>query len=129
MVDAEFGIAELQAAGVARYVVRLATNATARRNQLPAYKGRGRPPSMAKKCVHWLASGKSVRLPRRHPTNKVNSTTRNDCIQSQRSGIDLVERSDTADADRTQTFSIYVYHDPLYKQPLVLATNLQLGST
>ena len=43
VVDAEFAIAELQAAGVARYVVRLASNATARRNQLPAYQGRGRP--------------------------------------------------------------------------------------
>ncbi len=46
VVDAEFGIAELQAAGVARYVVRLATNATARRNQLPTYKGQRTPRSV-----------------------------------------------------------------------------------
>ena len=42
VVDAEFEISELQATDVDRYVVRLANNATARRSQLPTYKGRGR---------------------------------------------------------------------------------------
>jgi len=42
--DAGFKVRELQAAELARYVVRLAKNFTARRNVLPAYKGHGRRP-------------------------------------------------------------------------------------
>jgi hypothetical protein len=34
----------LQAAGLSRYLVRLAINATARRNVLPPYRGHGRRP-------------------------------------------------------------------------------------
>ena len=68
VVDAEFDIAELQAANVSQYVVRMAPNCTARRNQLV--------------------------LP------------------------------NTPAAPDAATFSIYVYHDPLYQHPLVLATNL-----
>ena len=49
VVDAEFGIAELQAANVSQYVVRMATNCTARRNQLPDYKGKGRRPQFGAK--------------------------------------------------------------------------------
>ncbi len=35
---------ELQSAAVKRYVLRLASNCTARRNYLPEYSGRGRRP-------------------------------------------------------------------------------------
>lgn len=41
--DAGFKIAQLQTAGLPRYLVRLAKNFTARRNRLPASTGRGRP--------------------------------------------------------------------------------------
>jgi hypothetical protein len=46
--DAGASIADMQAAGVPRYVVRMALNCTARRNQLPAPKARGRPPEYGK---------------------------------------------------------------------------------
>lgn len=43
--DAGFRIAEMQTAGIERYVsLRLARNFTARRNQLPVYKDKGRKP-------------------------------------------------------------------------------------
>jgi hypothetical protein len=124
VVDAEFGLAELQAAAVARYVVRLATNVTARRNQVPAYQGRGRP----------RVYGEKVRpLPRKHKAHQIAATT-----PDQQSQFDYQGRCiqvsfwhnlvgpDTAAAAQAQTFSIYVYADPLYKQPLLLATNLLL---
>lgn len=44
VIDAEFEVSELQAAGIERFVVRMASNSTGRRNRLPAYKGRGRKP-------------------------------------------------------------------------------------
>src|SRR5262249_43148938 len=42
VVDAGFGVAALLTAGGPRFVARVARNFTARRNVLPAYKGRGR---------------------------------------------------------------------------------------
>src|SRR5919198_3117222 len=42
VVDAGFGVATLLTEGVTRFVARVARNFTARRNVLPAYKGRGR---------------------------------------------------------------------------------------
>ena len=45
VVDAGFGVAELLTVGVPRFVARVARNFTARRNVLPAYKGRGRCPA------------------------------------------------------------------------------------
>ena len=46
VIDAEFEIAELQAAHLERYVVRLATNCTGRRNQLPALQGQRLSPQI-----------------------------------------------------------------------------------
>jgi len=124
VVDAEFAIAELQAAGVPRYVVRLATNATARRNQLPAYKGRGRP----------TLYGEKVRpLMRKRKERQIAATTADQQAQFDYQGRriqvafwqELVSADRPASADAL-TFSIYVYTDPLFKQPLVLATNLRL---
>jgi len=43
VLDGEFEIAALQAAKVKRFVVRMASNCTARLNRLPAAKGKGRP--------------------------------------------------------------------------------------
>lgn len=126
VVDAEFAIAELQAADVPRYVVRLASNASARRNQLPAYKGRGRYPKY----------GEKVRpLPRKWGDRQIAATTPDQQSQFDYQGRciqvtfwhDLVSAGTPVNAE-AQTFCIYAYADPLYKQPLLLATNLQLAA-
>jgi hypothetical protein len=124
VVDAEFAIAELQTAAIPRYVVRLASNATARRNYLPAAKGRGRP----------AVYGEKVRpLPRQWKERQLAATP-----PDQQSHFDYQGRriqvtfwhslvsADTPANTEAQTFSIYAYTDPLYKQPLLLATNLRL---
>ncbi len=130
VVDAEFGLAELQAARVLRYVVRLATNVTARRNQVPAYKGRGRPGLY----------GEKVRpLPRKWKERQISATPPDQQSQFVYQGrhIQIAFWHGLVGADTPATadignapgaFSIYVYDDPLYKQPLVLATNLQLAA-
>lgn len=130
VVDAEFSIAELQAADAPRYVVRLASNASARRNFLPAYKGRGRYPKY----------GEKVRpLPRKWGERHIAATTPDQQSQFSHDGRCIqvsfwhnlvgaeegVAAAETAKPQRT--FSIYVYADPAYKQPLVLATNLALA--
>jgi hypothetical protein len=125
VVDAEFAIAELQAAAVPRYVVRLATNATARRNQLPAYKGRGRP----------IVYGEKVRpLPRQWKERQIDATRPDQHAQFDYQGRHIaiaywqeLVSADTPAAADAATFSIYLSTDPLYKQPLLLATNLRLS--
>ncbi len=65
VVDAGFGVAALLTGGVPRFVARVARNFTARRNVLPAAKGRGRRP----------AYGERVRpLPRTHKGKTIAAT-------------------------------------------------------
>src|SRR5262252_6907681 len=53
VVDAGFGVAALLTADVTRFVARVARNFTARRNVLPAYKGRGRGPIYGERVRPW----------------------------------------------------------------------------
>lgn len=124
VVDAEFAIAELQAAAIPRYVVRLASNATARRNQLSAYKGRGRPARYGEKVCP---------LPRKWGERQIAATTPDQHSQFDYQGRCIqvafwhgLVSADTPANAAAQTFAIYAYTDPLYKQPLLLATNLRL---
>jgi hypothetical protein len=122
VVDAEFEINELQVTGVARYVVRLANNATARRNQLPEYKGRGR----------WPEYGERVRpLPRRWKERQIAATAPDHETQFVHDGRTIQVAIwwqqvpvDTKVDPLNKTFAIYAYTDPAYKTPLLLATNL-----
>ncbi len=54
VMDAGFSLTELIAVGMERFLLRLARNATARRNYLPEYKGQGRPPEWGILSALWL---------------------------------------------------------------------------
>lgn len=122
VLDAEFELAALQAAQLDHFVVRLATNATARRNQLPPYKGKGCRPKF----------GTRVRpLPRHHKGKLLAASAPDARSAFQHAGRQIAVQvwydlvlPQTRVAATAPTFTIYVFHDPLYKQPLVLATNL-----
>jgi hypothetical protein len=126
VVDAEFGVAELQRAGASRYVVRMASNATAQRNSLPTYKGRGRPPKY----------GETVRpLARTWRERRIDATVADRQSHFEQDGrtiqvrvwdaLVLPHTPPSAAAGNPQgVFSLYCFHDPLHKQPLLLATNL-----
>lgn len=122
VVDAEFELAELQAAQVRQYVVRLATNGTARRNQLPAYKGKGRHPKFGARVRPVARTRKARQIAATAPDHSAHFDYEGRQIQVS-FWHDLV-RSDTAVAPEAATFSVYVFQDPHFKQPLVLATNL-----
>lgn len=120
--DAEFELAELQSAEIARYVVRLAVNCTARSNRLPAYKGKGCYPKY----------GPLVRPLARTRKDKVIAAS----DPEQQGSFEYAGRKITFHAwhnlvlpttyasQAAPTFTIYVLYDPHYKQPLVLADNL-----
>jgi len=123
VVDAGMKIQALQNAGIERYVVRLATNATARRNELPPHT-RGRKPTY----------GARVRpLPRRYKTKTLTATEPDERATWSIDGRliqvsiwrELVLPTHKPNA-ANPTFDIYIFVDPLFKTPWVLATSVPL---
>ena len=121
--DAGASIGDMQNAKVARYVVRLDRNCTARRNQLPAtVAGPGRPAEY----------GSLVRpLARTYKGRQLSATAPDVLTQFEHDGRTIqvrgwqdVVRSDQKVARANATFMIWVYDDPWYQAPLVLGTNL-----
>lgn len=124
VLDAGFKLNELMHAGLKGFVLRMQSNCTARRDHLPAYKGRGKKPEY----------GAMVRpLARTHLKNKLAATPPDQRATFQRDGRTIqtafwhgLVTSDTKVADVQRTFSLYVFYDPLYAKPLILATDLNL---
>lgn len=124
VVDAGFGVADLLTESVPRFVARVARNFTARCNVLPAYKGRGRRP----------AYGERVRpLPRKHQGQPIAATPSDAATQWVVAGRivrahvwnNLVLSTAKPGA---ATFRCVVIHDPRYRAPLVVATNLPVSA-
>jgi len=126
VLDAGFALKELLAVGMARFLVRLATNATARRNYLPDYQGRGRPPE-------W---GEKIRpLPRRYNGKLIEATPpdREESWDIDHKGAQLTLKAQFWDnlvlSDQkpgADSFNLVAIHDPRYQHPLLLATPLNL---
>jgi len=124
VIDAGAHISEIVQAGISRYVVRMAKNCTARRNQLERNK-RGRPRKF----------GRRVRPLERKRKGKVIPATRDadEEITFQWDGRtirafgwhELVQTSEEVEPQR-ETFSIWVFIDPFYETPLALAANVML---
>jgi hypothetical protein len=119
--DAGASVADMQASALPRFVLRLARNCTARRNQLPDPQ-RGRPAEY----------GRLVRpLARQHNGNTLLATPPDVETEFTHEGRTipvqgwhgLVRRDQTVSQDH-ETFSIWVFCDPLYQNPLVIGTNL-----
>lgn len=126
VVDAEFEISALHRAKVQRFVVRMASNCTARLNHLPAPKAKGRPREY----------GDLVRpLPRQRGASQLAATPAHAqgtfAFEGRTiryaSWVTLVTSQTKVNPDNP-TFSIHVCHDPQYTKPLVLATDLTLSA-
>jgi len=120
--DGGVTLTQLHQAGVPRYVTRLSTNCTGRRNKLPPYKGRGAHPK----------KGVLVRPLERVFKGKVLAATAADArVSFKLNGRTIVAqgwlnlmRADLRVADKHELFSIWVIDDPYYDGVLVLGTNL-----
>jgi hypothetical protein len=124
VVDAGFGVAALLTAGVPHFVARVARNFTARRNVLPAAKGRGRRP----------AYGARVRpLPRSHKGKTIAATppdaTAQWVVAGRRVHAQVWDNLVLSTAKPgAVAFRCVVIHDPRYQEPWVLATNLPVSA-
>jgi hypothetical protein len=122
--DAGCGVAALLTADVTRFVARGARNFTARRNVLPAYKGRGRGPIY----------GERVRpLPRTHNGKRMAATPPDATVQWVVGGRRIQAQVWDNLVLSTATpggpaFRCGVIHAPRYQDPWGVATNLPVSA-
>lgn len=124
--DAGVSIAEVQEAGIARYVLRGRENCTARRNELPARKKRGHPPEYGPLVRPLLRRYRGRTIPATPPDEQQEFRHQGRVIQAQ--GWHGLVRSDQKVSAQNPTFSIWVFRDPRYRTPLVLITNLSVSA-
>jgi len=124
VLDAGFGLALLHEQGAARYVVRLAKNATFRRATPPPYRGRGRRPTRGA-VVRPLARAYRGRPLPATPPDRVETWQEDGRLLRAEVWADLVR----PDADATgPAFAVVAVHDPRHREPLLLATPLALAA-
>jgi len=123
-VDAGVKIGDLQEAGIDPYVIRLASNFTARRNYPAPYAQRGRKP----------VYGQRIRPLERTYLGKTIAKSEPDRLESWvedgheiRAEIweDLV-LPEVVPTEQAKTFQVYAISDPAYTTPWLLATPLKL---
>lgn len=120
--DGGLSVAQLQAVGVARFIVRLGSNCTARRPRLPNYKGRGRRPTRGVLVRPLARKWKTQKLPATPPDVQTTFVFEGRTIIAR--GWLQVMRADLKVADEYKLYTIWVFDDPLFKRPLLLGTNL-----
>lgn len=124
IVDAGFALADLLELGVARFVVRLKKNTTARRNRRRAYTGKGRPPVYGTR-VRPLARKRKGQMLAATPPDRVARWKVGGRVITAHLFDDLVLSQAPPGAP---AFRIVVILDPRYKEPLVLATHLSVSA-
>lgn len=126
VLDGEFEVAELHGAQVKRFVVRLASNCTARLNHLPEGKKKGRPCEYGP-LVRPLARSHLGKAIAATPAQREGSFVFAERTIHSRSWHTLVTSQTKVHPDNP-TFAIYLFADPLYNKPLLLATDLTLDA-
>jgi hypothetical protein len=125
--DGGVTMAEIHKAKVPRFLIRLGTNCTARRNYLPTYKGRGAYPKKGELVRPLARVFKGKQLPATPPDSTVTFWFGERLVIAQ--GWLQVMRADLKVADPHQLYDIWVIDDPLYEGVLVLGTNLPASVT
>jgi hypothetical protein len=125
--DAGAALSQVQTAGIPRFVLRLATNCTGRRNYLPPPNTQGRPREYGEK-VRPLPRKRLERVIPSTPPDVTESFMYRDRTIEAKGWLNLV-RSDQKVAESNDLFHIWVYEDPQYQDPLVLGTNLETNAT
>jgi hypothetical protein len=124
VIDAGVKIRAVQEAGITRYVLKQAQNMTARRNFLPEPALHGRKPEYGAILRPLGRTRKSKKLEASLP-DETCSLTKDGREVRVEIWRDLV-RTDQKPSPKNETFDLYVFHDPKYKTPWVLATSLKL---
>jgi len=123
--DAGFKIKVLQAAGLDRYVVRLAENFTARRNTPPPAKGKG-PDAEYGELVRPLARTRKGKLIPAPPPDRSASWTE-DGLALRAEYWDALVLPDVKVSATAATFNVAAIYDPRFRTPWLLAAPVKLS--
>jgi len=124
-MDAGVKLADVQAAEIERYVLRLATNFTAQRNEAPVYGGKGRKPIYGKKVRPLARSYKGKIIPATPPDREKTWTT-GDGVDIRAEIWEYLILLGTVPGPEAKTFAVYAIYNPAYTTPWLLATPLEL---
>lgn len=127
VMDAGVKLADVQAAGLAHYLLRLPTNFTARRNQPAPHCGKGRKPIYGQK-VRSLARSYKGKAIAATPPDRVETWTEEGTTMRAEIWEDLVLPG-IVPGPEADTFRVYAIYDPAYATPWLLATPLKLKPT
>ena len=119
--DAGVTLKQLHRLAIKRFVVRVASNCTARRNQLPEYRG-GRRAEFGTPVRPLSRTWKD----RQHEATPADLTTTFDLDGTTITALGWhhLMRPDLKVADPHELFTIWVFHDPRFDNPLLVATDL-----
>ncbi len=120
ILDAGFCLADLLALDRGLFVMRVAKNFTARRNALPPYKGKGRPPEKGQRVRPLPRKYKQKTLPATRPEGSARFKVGGRMIRAL--FFDALVLSEARPG--SPSFRCVVFLDPRYEEPLVLVTNL-----
>lgn len=123
-VDAGVKIGDLQAAGIDPYVIRLASNFTARRNYPAPYAQRGRKPVYGQRIRPLERTYQGKTIAKSEPDRVETWVEHGRAIRAE-IWDDLV-LPDVVPNEQAQTFQVYAIYDPAYLAPWLLATPLKL---
>jgi hypothetical protein len=124
VMDAGVKLANVQAAGLEHYLLRLATNFTARRNRPLPYAGKGRKPLYGEKIRPLERSFKGKTIAANVP-DRVETWNENGVELRAEIWDDLILPGVIPDP-QAKTFRVYAIYDPDYTAPWLLATPLNL---
>ncbi len=124
VMDAGVKLAEVQAAGVERYVLRLTTNFTARRNAPAPYTGQGRIPVYGERIRPLARKYKGKTIATSSP-DRVETWTDNGVTLQPDIWVEVILPG-IIPGQHAKPFRVYAIHDPAYATPWLLATPLNL---
>lgn len=124
VLDAGFNLSEIEEAKLDQFVLRQASNCTARKNRLPPYKGRGRRPEYGER-IRPLSRTRCGNQIAATPAEQGGEFVEQGRTIRYESWHHLVSVNTKVDPDHS-TFSLVVFYDPHYKKPMILATDLPL---
>jgi hypothetical protein len=124
VIDAGVKLADVHVVELENYLLRLATNFTARRNQPVPYRGKGRRPVYGEKIrpLERSYNGKTIAA---SSPDRVETWTEGGVALRAEIWENLILQG-VIPGPRTKTFQVYAIYDPAYNTPWLLATPLKL---
>ena len=124
VLDAGVKVSQLQIAEIDRYVLRLATNFTARHNVLPEYAGKGRRPLYGALVRPLARTHKGKTLPASLPDETFTWQEKEKNIQAEIWHSLVLNKMVPSQSNKI--FDVYLIHDPAFETPWLLATPVKL---